>query len=219
MARAHGPGFYAIVDPAFCAQRSPMEVAQATLEGGARVLQLRMKQGSDRERVELARALRTLTAAAGVPFIVNDRADVALLVGADGVHLGQDDLSVADARSLLGTKLVGLSTHDAAQARAAVAAGADMIGFGPVFDTTTKERPDPTTGVAALASICAAVQVPVVAIGGLTPERAQAAYAAGATYVAAISSVSQAADMVAQTKAFAPGVTGICGVSGMGGSA
>jgi thiamine-phosphate diphosphorylase len=203
-------GFYAIVDPDHCGGRSPVDVAKQLLAGGASVLQLRMKRGSDRERAALARALRAVTHAAAVPFVVNDRADLALLVDADGLHLGQDDLSVADARILLGARQLGVSTHDPAQAQQAVRDGADVIGFGPVFDTQTKERPDPTVGLAALAEVCRAVSVPVVAIGGLTPARAQQAYAAGATWVAAISAVSEAPDVTAAAREFGhrPGIGG-----------
>jgi thiamine-phosphate pyrophosphorylase len=199
-------GFYAIIDPAHCGGRSPVDVAQQVLSGGAAVLQLRMKTGTDRERVQLARALRELTRAARVPFVMNDRADLALLVDADGLHLGQDDLSIADARRLLGARQLGVSTHDLPQALAAERDGADLIGFGPVFDTQTKERPDPTVGLATLAEVCRTVRVPVVAIGGLTAERAVLAYDAGATWVAAISAVTAAADVAASTRAFVPGV-------------
>jgi len=198
-------GFYAIIDPAHCGGRSPVDVAQQVLSGGAAVLQLRMKTGTDRERADLARALRELTRAARVPFVMNDRADLALLVDADGLHLGQDDLSVADARRLLGARQLGVSTHDLGQALAAERDGADLIGFGPVFDTQTKERPDPTVGLATLAEVCRAVRVPVVAIGGLTAERAAQAYDAGARWVAAISAVTAAADVQASARAFVPG--------------
>ncbi|MCB9659931.1 MAG: thiamine phosphate synthase [Polyangiales bacterium] len=196
-------GFYAIVDPAHCGGRNPVDVAEQVLAGGAEMLQLRMKRGTDRERAALARALRARARAAAVPFIVNDRADLALLVDADGLHLGQDDLSVADARVLLGARQLGVSTHDAEQARQAVRDGADVIGFGPVFDTQTKERPDPTVGLAALAEVCRSSPVPVVAIGGLTPARAREAYAVGATWVAAISAVCEAPDVVVAARAFA----------------
>ncbi len=199
-------GFYAIVDPAHCGGRPPVDVAQQLLSGGAALLQLRMKTGSDREHVALARALRELTRAARVPFVMNDRADLALLVDADGLHLGQDDLSVADARRLLGARQLGVSTHDIQQATQAERDGADLIGFGPVFDTFTKERPDPTVGIATLAEVCRTVRVPVVAIGGLTPARAQEAYRTGATWVAAISAVTGASDVAASARAFAPEV-------------
>ena len=114
-----------------------------------------------------------LCRAAGVPFCVNDRLDVALAVGADVVHLGQDDLPLADAqrvRAVAGRPdlLIGFSTHNLAQALAAAAGGADYIGFGPVFGTRSKLNPDPTVGLEALAEVCGAVAVPVVAIGGIT---------------------------------------------------
>ena len=108
--------------------------------------------------------------AAGVPFCVNDRLDVALAVGADAVHLGQDDLPLADARAdrRRAGSLIGFSTHNPAQAAAAVAGGADYIGFGPIFDTRSKLRPDPTVGVEGLRAVAAASPIPVVAIGGIT---------------------------------------------------
>jgi thiamine-phosphate pyrophosphorylase len=143
-----------------------------------------------------------------VPFVVNDRVDVALLVQADAVHLGQDDLELADARRIadgLGRKLlVGVSTHDLAQASAAARAGADYLGFGPVFATTTKENPDPVRGLAALAeAVRAAAPVPVVAIGGVTMANAALVARAGAAAACAIGAVNSAADPEAAARAIA----------------
>jgi thiamine-phosphate pyrophosphorylase len=189
------PGLYAIVDPDHTGGRDPMEVTRAVLQGGCGLLQLRAKGLPDRELLELARAVRQECAAAGVPFIVNDRADVALLAGADGVHLGQDDLPVVAARRLLGPDaLVGLSTHDADQAKEAFGQPVDLIAYGPVFSTHTKERPDPVVGLEALAAITRSSPVPVVAIGGITETTAAEVYRAGATWVAAISALVDAAN-------------------------
>jgi thiamine-phosphate pyrophosphorylase len=189
------PGLYAIVDPEHTGGRDPVEVARAVLRGGCALLQLRAKGLHDRELLELARAVRQECAAAGVPFIVNDRADVALLAGADGVHLGQDDLPVADARRLLGPDaLLGLSTHDTDQATEAFRLPVDLIAYGPVFVTRTKERPDPVVGLAALTEVARSSPVPVVAIGGITEATAAEVYRAGATWVAAITAVGEAAD-------------------------
>lgn len=188
-------GFYAIFDPDVCpAGLRPEDAIDALLSGGAVVLQLRGKGLSDRELLGLARRIQPRCAAAGVPFVVNDRLDIALLCGADGVHLGQDDVSIADARRLAPDLVIGLSTHSADQAQSAVQAGADLIGFGPVFDTSTKQNPDATVGLTALREVCASSAVPVVAIGGLDAKRAQQAYAAGAHFACAISAALRQQD-------------------------
>ena len=185
-------GFYAILDPEHL-RVPPLEACAALLQGGASVIQLRAKATgamSDSERVALARAMNDAATRAGVPLVINDRADIAHAAHAAGVHLGQDDLSPRDARELLGPDaLIGLSTHSESQAREAQASGADLIGFGPVFDTQTKVDADPTVGLAKLRAVCALSSLPVVAIGGLNPARACEAYDAGARWVAAISAV------------------------------
>ncbi|MET0341172.1 MAG: thiamine phosphate synthase [Polyangiales bacterium] len=186
-------GLYVIVDPEHCAGRDPERIAEAALRGGCAALQLRAKQLSDRARLALARALASRSRAAGVPFWMNDRLDLALLCGADGAHLGQDDVALADARTLF-PRALGLSTHDLAQARAAAHAGADLIGFGPVFPTASKRNPDPVVGLDRLRDVCAAVQVPVVAIGGITHAHAAEVARAGATYAAVIGAVCGAVD-------------------------
>lgn len=188
-------GLYAIVDPACCGGREPMEVAEAILRGGCAVLQLRVKMPmDDRALVDLGGRLRRACAGAGVPFVVNDRADLAVVLDADGLHLGQDDLTVPQARRVVGELPIGVSTHDPAQAARAEAEGADLIGFGPVFETGTKQDPDPVVGLSGLAEVCRSVQIPVVAIGGIDVERAAKAARAGASLVAAISALGMAAD-------------------------
>lgn len=182
------------------APAGPLDTARAILAGGCAVLQLRFKGSDDAEHLQLARALKALASEAGVPFVLNDRVDIALLCEADGLHLGQDDLPVAEARKLFSGP-IGLSTHDLDQAREATRLGADLIGFGPVFETGTKERPDPVVGLELLGAVCAAVELPVVAIGGLTPERALEAHRVGAPLVAAIGAVSGAADIRAAAEA------------------
>ena len=195
----HWHGHYGIVDPDH-APAGPIETARAILAGGCAVLQLRYKRSDDAEHLSLARELRELAHAAGVPFVINDRLDIALLAQADGLHLGQDDLPIAEARRLFAGP-IGISTHDRAQARAAAADGADLIGFGPVFATATKERPDPVVGLEVLRQVVAEVSIPVVAIGGLTVDRAAEARAAGAPLVAAIGAVSRAPDVSAAARA------------------
>ncbi|MBI5481333.1 MAG: thiamine phosphate synthase [Deltaproteobacteria bacterium] len=194
-------GFYAICDlPPPAGEVEARELCGRLLRGGARALQLRHKHAPAGVLLECARAVAPLCRAAGVPFIVNDRLDVALLAGADAVHLGQEDLPLAAARRLAPGLRVGVSTHNLEQARAAAAAGADYLGFGPVFATATKEHPDPVVGLEGLRAACAAVGVPVVAIGGLTAGTAGAAIAAGAAAVAVIGAVVEAEDVEAAAR-------------------
>jgi thiamine-phosphate pyrophosphorylase len=165
----------------------PVTVAGACLEGGAKWLQLRAKDESGAALLALADALVALARSRGGAIIVNDRADVALLSGAAGVHVGQDDLSVDAARRIVGNAaIVGVSTHDRAQVDAAFETSASYVAVGPVFETTTKD-----TGYAAvgldLVSYAAGRGKPVVAIGGITPARAAAVIAAGASAVAMVS--------------------------------
>lgn len=181
-------GLYAIIDLGACGVRDPLEVAEQVCAAGAQVVQLRAKRASGAEMLRVARRLAPVAKAWERTFIVNDRVDVALLADADGVHLGQDDLPVAAARRLLGPKrLIGLSTHHLAQVAAAQESGADYLGFGPVFATRTKDLPDPVVGLAGLAGATAASRLPVVAIGGITVERAASVRDAGAAAAAVIS--------------------------------
>ena len=198
-------GFYAILDaaPALLDDGPAIERrAGQLLAARPCALQLRAKQAEARALAAAARRLVPLCRAAGVPFCVNDRLDVALAVGADMVHLGQDDLPLADAlqvRAAVGRPdlRVGFSTHNPVQAAAAAAAGADYLGFGPVFATASKRNPDPVVGLDQLARVCAAVRVPVVAIGGITLASVPAVAAAGAAAAACIAAVSSAPDPTA----------------------
>lgn len=153
------------------------------------MLQLRAKSLDDRGFLELGTALRARCSEARVPFVVNDRADIARILHADGLHLGQEDLSVVDARRVVGDMQIGMSTHDLRQALQAERDGADLIAFGPVFATSSKVDPDPIVGLSTLAETCAAVRRPVVAIGGITPENVEKTLRAGASYTAVISAL------------------------------
>lgn len=195
-------GLYAIVDPAACGGRDPELVAEAALRGGCSVLQLRAKRATGASLLAISRRIGARCRRAGVPFVVNDRPDLALLAGADGLHLGQDDLPLAEARRVVGTDCVlGRSTHDEAQARAAVAEGADLIAFGPVHATSSKEQPDPVVGLARLEQVCAASPVPVVAIGGITVDNAASVARAGARWGAVIGALCGAEDPEAAARA------------------
>ncbi|MEM9067616.1 MAG: thiamine phosphate synthase [Myxococcota bacterium] len=191
-------GFYAIVDPAVC---EPVVTAEAILRGGCAVLQLRDKRGDDRQTVAIGRELASRCREAGVPFVMNDRLDLALIAGADGLHLGQDDLTLADARPHFAGP-IGVSTHSLVQAESAIREGADLIGLGPIFPTTSKENPDPVVGLEGLRDVCARVEVPVVAIGGLSPDHAADLSSAGAPLAAAISAVCRASDPAEPARRF-----------------
>jgi thiamine-phosphate pyrophosphorylase len=204
-------GYYAILDVrAKVGAEEPVELAAEVMRAeqllAARpcCLQLRAKRLPVRSLLELAARLAPLCRQAGVPFCVNDRLDLALVVKADAVHLGQDDLSIADARRVLGTLgrsvIVGVSTHSLAQALAAVQGGADYIGFGPVFATASKERPDPVVGLDGLAAVTAAVSVPVVAIGGIGRRHIPQIVAAGAAAAAVIGDIENAPDRLAAAR-------------------
>lgn len=196
-------GFYAIVDPERCAGRDPRRVAEAVLAASPAVLQLRAKKLSDGDALSLAWTIRGMCARAGVPFVINDRADIAVLCDADGLHLGQDDLPLAHARKVFGG-VIGVSTHTAEQLEEAVAAGADLVAYGPIFPTGSKENPDPVVGLEGLARARAlAGERPLVAIGGIDPAVAGSIYAAGADLVAAISAVCGAEDPTAAAQDFA----------------
>jgi thiamine-phosphate pyrophosphorylase len=188
------PRLYAIVD-SLDTDLAPTALAAAYLAGGARLLQLRLKDVSARTLYTTALAIRAVTRATGALFIVNDRPDVAAAVGADGVHLGQDDVPVAVARTLLGPdRWIGVSTHDETEAAAAIADGADYLGVGPIFDTASKAKALPARGVLLVRTVRPLTDLPLVAIGGITPDTAEAVIASGADSVAMIGALTRAAD-------------------------
>jgi thiamine-phosphate pyrophosphorylase len=178
-------------------------LAQALIAGGARVLQLRMKGASASEMLAVLDELKALVRdQPEVLLIVNDRLDVALCGGAHGAHLGQTDLPLAAARRICPPGfLLGISTHDEAQAEAAMRGGADYIALGPIFATTSKARPDPVVGLSRLRAVCQHAMVPVVAIGGITVERAADVAACGARAAAIISGVNHAPDITEAARA------------------
>ena len=199
-------GFYAVLD------RDSEALARAlVVEGGARVLQVRLKpRGATTpadaiDIVRVARMARRVCDEAGAALVVNDRVDIAIAVRADAVHLGQTDLPIADARRIAGDRLaIGISTHDLAQVRAAIAAGANYLGFGPVFSTSTKANPDAVQHVEGLrAAVRAAGTVPIVAIGGVTPSHARALYETGVAAICGIGAINDAVDVGAAARSMA----------------
>ncbi|MDD5708403.1 MAG: thiamine phosphate synthase [Kiritimatiellae bacterium] len=164
--------------------------AEAAVKAGVRYLQLRMKNAPRRDVAAMARVLRAITAGSSTRLIVNDDADLAAEVGADGVHLGQDDEALEEARRRHpGLSVLGLSTHNEAQAAAARVIGPSYIGVGPVFATPSKARPDPVLGLARMGHIVAASSLTTVAIGGIDESNLPDVLAAGAVNVAVIRAV------------------------------
>jgi thiamine-phosphate pyrophosphorylase len=191
-------GLYVITDARPDLGRGHLEVAEAALEAGADAVQLRAKDVGGREMYELAVGLKELLGrrGSGTLFLVNDRVDVALVAEADGVHLGWDDLPPARARLLLGEeKVLGVSASSTAEALAALEAGADYLGAGPVYPTGTKADAGEPIGLEGLREITGRVDIPVVAIGGITVDRVREVLEAGASGVAVISAVIGADDM------------------------
>lgn len=184
-----------VTDPDCGAGRTVMDVIRAALRGGAPAIQLRMKDAPAREMADVARALLAETRAADALLFINDRVDVALAVGADGAHVGQDDLPVAAARAIAPAGfLLGVSAETAELARAAQGDGADYVGVGPVYLTGSKADAGDAVGVERIAQVAAAVHIPVVGIGGITIANAPPILRAGAAGVAVISAVMRAAD-------------------------
>jgi thiamine-phosphate pyrophosphorylase len=176
------------------------DVTSAVLDAGVTFIQYREKDKTRREIYGEALRLRELTRAFGATLIINDHADIALAVDADGVHLGQDDLPLREARQIMHGKIVGISTHNLAQAREAEAGGADYIGFGPIFHTTTKDA-GPPMGVDSIRLIKQNVGIPLVAIGGIYPINVGPVFEAGADAVAVATAICRG-DIRENTKQF-----------------
>ena len=184
---------YLVTDRTLSLGRSTVEVVRAAIRGGVSCVQLREKGCSTREFMDEARLLKALLAGTGVPLFINDRLDVALAVGADGVHLGQNDLAIADARRLVGDRMIiGISAESVADAIRAEAEGADYIGASPVFTTPTKTDTAPPLGLDGLRAIRRAVQLPLVAIGGINADNAAQVLRAGADGLAVVSAIVSA---------------------------
>ena len=196
------PRLYVILDRSVAGGRDLDPILAAVLAGGAEMIQLREKTWPSGTLFPMAQRLRARCRAAGVPFIVNDRVDLALAVDADGVHLGQDDLPPAAARPLLKPGMIlGLSTHSVEQAKTAQAAGADYVAVGSMFPTATKPEFQ-LVGPALAREVRPVVHVPLIGIGGITPDNVGDVIAAGADGVAVISAVCAAPDPAAAARRF-----------------
>ncbi|MCU0594019.1 MAG: thiamine phosphate synthase [Desulfobacterota bacterium] len=178
------------------------ELTRLGIAGGADTIQLREKTGSTRRMIEVAKGMGAVCRQAGVPFIVNDRVDVAVASEADGVHLGQNDFPIPLARSLLGTdKLIGGSAATLEEARSCLAEGADYIGFGPVYVTGSKDDAGPVSGAAILKQVVETIPLPIIAIGGITAENVGEVMRAGVYGIAVISAICCQIDPEGATRA------------------
>jgi thiamine-phosphate pyrophosphorylase len=194
---------YVITDTTLPPGRSHLEIARAALEGGADAVQLRDKSSPAMNLCRSASEIQQLARKFGAAFLVNDRVDVAMVAGADGAHVGQSDLPGRETRRLLPRPLIlGISAGNREEARRAVKEGADYIGVGPVFSTTTKPDTREALGLERLAEIVGAVSIPVVAIGGITLENVAGVFGAGASGAAVVAAVVSAEDMAAEARAF-----------------
>jgi len=191
---------YTLIDPQRANGRDLAQLARLVVDGGATLVQLRDKTGSTRQLIEEARAIRAALTGTGVPFLVNDRVDVALAAKANGVHIGWDDIAPVDARLLLGSKaIIGLSIKTLQQAQDAPLEHLDYVCIGGVYETMSKDNPDPPIGAEGLRAIAAAIRkraphMPVAAIAGIDEGNAADTIAAGADGVAVISALSMAPD-------------------------
>lgn len=197
---------YGILDLGYVTAAEAPAMASRMLAGGVQVLQLRAKKATEGEIIELAKVVAPLCRTHGVPFILNDHPEMVEVTGADGAHVGQDDMTVARARELAGKKaIIGLSTHSVAQATAAQEQGPDYIGFGPLFATPTK--PDYTPiGLEFIREVHQSIRVPIFCIGGVKLENLPTVRAAGAHRVVVVSGILQAPDVRAYCESLRQGL-------------
>lgn len=194
---------HVLTDFVFQQQFSHAELARQALAGGADVIQFRQKRGGPRHLLPEARSTLAVCRESKRPLVINDRIDVMLATEADGIHLGQDDLPIADARRIVGSSvLIGATATTVRQARAAEQAGADYIGFGPVFSTRSKANPATVKGIEGLAAVCGQVRIPVIAIAGMTPDRVRPALEAGAYGIAVMTAITTDPAPEAATRRF-----------------
>ena len=184
------------------AKKSVKETARLVIDGGADAVQLREKTISDSKFISLAREVRDITTKRGSLLIINDRVHVVRKVNADGIHLGQQDMSALEARNIIGDeKIIGVSTHSITQARQAQKDGADYIAIGPIYPTSTKGH-EPSVGIEILHEILEAVSIPIIAIGAITLENLDVVLKAGASRIAVCSAIIGSKDIYSSTRQF-----------------
>ena len=196
------PPLYVILDAALLPS-DPIEFLKKLLGAGARLVQYRNKTAPAREVLQAAQALNVTARQDGASFLVNDRPDIARLAGASGVHVGQDDLDVDAARKIVGAgAIIGISTHNLEQFRAAAETDADYVAVGPIFETRSKAKPDPVVGLELIRQARKLTNKPIVAIGGITLERTASVIESGANGVAVISDILGARNPAARVKQY-----------------
>ena len=191
---------YPVISSEFCSGRSPLEVFTAAAEGGAKVIQIREKHWDKARICELVRACRPVADRYGVLVIVDDHADVARDAGADGVHIGQDDMSVAEVRAISPELLIGKSTHNLEELLAAQAEGTDYLNIGPIYPTQTKSVSYPAVGLEKLRELIPQVGIPFSVMGGIKARHIPELLAAGARRIAMVTEVTQAPDVAAKVR-------------------
>jgi thiamine-phosphate pyrophosphorylase len=192
---------YLVTDNALSGMRGVFETVRLAIAGGVTMVQLRDPDAKGRALTEEARRLAGLLRPQGIPFIVNDRVDVAVAAGADGVHVGQSDMRPTDARTLIGPdRILGLSITDAGQLDPADLGVVDYLGVGPIFSTLTKPDAAPPLGLAGLSRIRSMTRLPIVAIGGISADNATSVIEAGADGVSVVSAIVAAADPAAEAR-------------------
>jgi thiamine-phosphate pyrophosphorylase len=193
---------HVLTDTVLQTRFSHVELTRLAIKGGADTIQFRQKSGSTREMIEVAKQMKQLCAENGVTFIVNDRVDVAIAAKVDAVHLGQDDFTIPLARKLLGEDvIIGGSASTIEEARECLSEGADYVGFGPVYPTTSKDDASPVTGIPMLKQVVEAVPLPIIVIGGVSAENIPEVMRAGAHGIAVISAVCCQEDPEEATRA------------------
>ena len=192
---------YPVISSEFCAGRDVLEVVDAVGRGGARLFQLREKHRSDRELYRLACEARRIADKYGMLFLLDDRLDVALAAGADGVHLGQDDLPVREAKRIAPELIVGNSTHNLEEALAAERDGADYLNIGPIYPTRTKSVACGALGIGAVAAVAPELTIPFTVMGGIKERHIAELRNAGARRIAMVTEITQALDVTAKVRA------------------
>lgn len=201
MARFDAADLYVVITESFCAGRSPVEVLDGVLAAGVRLVQMREKDCSTCEFVDRARVIRKRTQAADAILIIDDRVDVALAVDADGVHLGQDDMPVADARRIAPDLIIGASSHSLEEALAAERAGASYVNIGPIFATQTKALSIPPLGLEAIEAIAPKLNIPFTNMGGIKEHNIHEIVARGGKHPAVVTAVTEADNVQAAAMA------------------
>lgn len=192
-------GIYPVITGKFCKNGSSLGTLAQVIRGGAAMVQMREKSMTKRALLRLARAYRAATKKAGVVFIVNDYLDIAIASGADGLHLGQDDMPCSEARKAAPNLIIGVSTHDRREAVSAVSAGADYINIGPIFRTETKKNKMKPLGAEAIGRISSYAGIPFTVMGGIKENNIWEVLAHGARRVAMVTEITMACDVAAKT--------------------